>query len=117
MIKYIFISSLLYVSLFYNAAFDTNKMTFYSVHEVFGSSYIYFILLILMALIAMLKISQLNLTTVDLLFIVFTLLFITVTLKNYILTNSSHLRTTLFFPYFYFIGRMIFYLKNTTPGM
>jgi len=110
--KAVFIISLAYVSMFYSAALDTDKMIFYYFPNFVGSQTLYLFIIIIPMLISLLRINKLKIYRIDLLFFIFTTLFIFIILKNYTESGSTRLLTTIFYIYFYFIGRLIYYSKN-----
>jgi len=105
---------LLYVTLFFSLAADSNIMNNYIFPDLVENLTLYLSLVVLMIVVNVRNINNYKIHDVDILIGLFFILFIMLTLKNTIMSGSIRQMSVIFYPVFFFIGRMLYISRKIT---
>ena len=112
MYKNILLLSLLYITLFFSLSFDSSLMNNYIFPSFVENIVLYLSILVLLIVFATKHIFNLRFFSGDFLILLFFSFFLIITLKGYMISGTIKQMTTIFYPVFFFVGRMLYFSKK-----
>jgi hypothetical protein len=114
MYKNISLLSLLYVTLFFSLSLDSGLMNNYIFPSFVENKTLYLSIVVLLILVSARHIHSFKIFSGDILIVLFFSVFVVITLKNTMISGTIKQMTVIFYPIFFFIGRMLYFSRKVS---